>query len=89
MGRLTGMRQQDSQFKEKGKTKKQTVLTLDRGPAGVMQVTCNIVLQNEVERIKPQNGDEILICYRGKASGARRGKPASLYTLEIVERASD
>lgn len=87
LGHLTGMREQDSQFTEKGKKKKQTVLTLDRGDEGVMQVSCNVVLQNEVERAKPQNGDYLLICYRGKASSARRGKPASLYTLEVIERA--
>lgn len=86
-GVVTDMREQDSQFKEGKKPKKQTVLTLDRGETGSLQVTVNVVLANEIKRLSPRNGDRVLICYRGKSSGARRGKPANLYTMEIVERA--
>lgn len=86
LGVLEGRREEDSNFKEKGKPKKQTVLTLNCGPVeGIRQVSCNIVLQNEVERLKPQNGDTILVVYRGKSSGARRGKPANLFTMEVIK----
>lgn len=87
IGTLIGRAEQDSQFKEKGKAKKQTVLTLDRGGNdGIAKVACNIVLQNELERLQPVNGDRLLVCYRGFSSGAKRGKPARLFTVEIVSR---
>ncbi len=74
-----------SMKERKGKFGQQTVLTLELEDGTHKMVSGTTVLESLIEENAVTVGSEIALVYHGQSKGGKKGRPAHLFNLQVIE----